>query len=122
MTKEQFLLISDLHKQNSFVIVMSNLINKKNIYAKLYFSILLITFLDIFYEGVINSNLGYYLTWSLLLKCSFWIFCTLFPFIICEFIAAKINNQRIKKICKELNITLEEYNMYVLEYSSYNNI
>lgn len=73
----------------------------------IYMSILFLSMITLYF-----SHSGYYNEWNILAKTSFWLFFSLIPLAIISFIAVQINNSRIKKICKKLNIEIRQFKYY----------
>lgn len=69
---------------------------------------LILAFIGMGYK-VLVPGMGYYNTWDVMTKVFFWIFVTMVPITIANFVAIQLNNRRIRKMCEYLNISLDEY-------------
>jgi hypothetical protein len=87
--------------------------SKTTIIGKIFLGVLIISFFIMFFYVVKYPNLGYYSNWDILMTSSFWLFSLIFPLGFVSFITFIGNKLRIKKICRLLNITTDQYNYYI---------
>lgn len=80
----------------------------KGTVKKIYISILLLAFVGMFFFCT-----GYYASWQLLGKISFFSFSSILPLWLITTLQVILNRRRINKICSKLNITLDQF--YALE-------
>jgi len=114
ISKEKFIEVYNKHKPNKYIsFAYKYILSSKNNTISINKNIiipLIILFMFGFIDVIFNLN-------SLLVKYSTILFaCLLFIIGIYLLSVTMLNNFRIRKICKELNITINEYTKLVNEY------
>lgn len=109
ISKEKFLETYYNYPPNRWIIFIYSFFTKNNMNKELklknvYTFIFIILFLIGFFGVIFNLN-------KKIILCSIFVYLILLIiFIVSLTIAILMNNYRIKKICKELNINTDEYN------------
>ena len=93
--------------------------NKKdNTIYKIYVASLSVLFAVMLFYGISEPNLGYFPEWPLILQIAAVLFIVLLvPIVLGSYIFGLLDQKRIEKICKLLDISLFEYDELCKKYS-----
>lgn len=107
VTKEEFL--THYYPPSKFMKFL-NFFYKTN-FEYLYSGIYITAFLIL-----LISESGYYTEWSSISKICFWCLVSLIPIVFLSILIVLNNNRRIKKIIKNLDISLDDFYYYEQKY------